>query len=133
MRRRPANRAHAIGRGVCSRTASRNCCAAGDSERFVLSMRLISRTSMGCSMTRARSPAAWVTEDVRPVPRNIYGVTKVAAEDLCELVHRLHRLPCLVLRTARFFPEADDRPEVREAFQAAIELSGAASGSRQER
>ena len=50
------------------------------------------------------TPAAWVTEDVRPVPKNIYGVTKVAAEDLCELFHRLHRLPCLVLRTSRFFP-----------------------------
>ena len=31
----------------------------------------------------------------RPVPRNIYGATKVAAEDLCELVHRDHGLPCL--------------------------------------
>ena len=35
----------------------------------------------------AGAPAAWVTEDVRPVPRNIYGVTKAAAEDLCELFH----------------------------------------------
>src|SRR5215470_4033377 len=31
----------------------------------------------------AGAPAAWVTEEVRPVPRNIYGVTKTAAEDLC--------------------------------------------------
>jgi UDP-glucose 4-epimerase len=62
-------------------------------------------------------PAAWVTEDVRPVPRNIYGVTKVAAEDLCELFHRLHNLPCLVLRTSRFFPEADDDPAARAAFE----------------
>ena len=37
-------------------------------------------------------PAAWVTEDTVPVPRNIYGVTKTAAEDLCELVHRDHGL-----------------------------------------
>jgi UDP-glucose 4-epimerase len=62
------------------------------------------------------APAAWVTEDVRPVPRNIYGVTKVAAEELCELFHRLHALPCLILRTARFFPEADDDPAVRMAY-----------------
>jgi UDP-glucose 4-epimerase len=62
------------------------------------------------------APAAWVTEDVVPVPRNVYGVTKVAAEDLCELVHRDHGLPCLVLRTARFFPEADDREDVRAAY-----------------
>jgi UDP-glucose 4-epimerase len=62
------------------------------------------------------APAAWITEDVAPVPRNIYGVTKTAAEDLCELVHRDHGLPVLVLRTSRFFPEGDDRDDVRGAF-----------------
>jgi UDP-glucose 4-epimerase len=61
-------------------------------------------------------PAAWITEDVVPRPRNIYGVTKTAAEDLCELVHAEHGLPVVVLRTARFFPEGDDRDEVREAY-----------------
>jgi nucleoside-diphosphate-sugar epimerase len=61
-------------------------------------------------------PAAWITEDVSPIPRNVYGVTKTAAEDLCELVHRDHGLPVLVLRTSRFFPEADDRDEVRAAY-----------------
>jgi UDP-glucose 4-epimerase len=64
----------------------------------------------------AGAPAAWITEDVAPVPRNVYGVTKTAAEDLCELVHRDHGLPCVILRTSRFFPEADDRDEVRAAY-----------------
>jgi UDP-glucose 4-epimerase len=62
------------------------------------------------------APAAWVTEDVVPVPKNIYGVTKVAAEQLCELFHRSAGLPCLILRTSRFFPEADDRKETRDAY-----------------
>jgi UDP-glucose 4-epimerase len=62
------------------------------------------------------APAAWITEDVAPVPRNVYGATKTAAEDLCELVHRDHGLPVLILRTSRFFPEADDRDEVRAAY-----------------
>ena len=62
------------------------------------------------------APAAWITEDVVPVPRNVYGVTKTAAEDLCELVHRDHGLPCLILRTSRFFPESDDRDDVRSAY-----------------
>ncbi len=62
------------------------------------------------------APAAWITENVTPVPRNVYGVTKIAAEDLCELVHRDHALPCLILRTSRFFPEEDDRPDVRDAY-----------------
>src|SRR5262245_41683071 len=64
----------------------------------------------------AGAPAAWITEDVAPVPRNIYGVTKVAAENLCELFHRNAGLPCLVLRTSRFFPEPDDRLETRRAY-----------------
>jgi UDP-glucose 4-epimerase len=61
------------------------------------------------------APAAWVTEDVVPRPRNIYGVTKIAAEDLCELFAR-DGLPCVVLRTARFFPEQDDSEQVRTAY-----------------
>ncbi len=61
------------------------------------------------------APAAWLTEDVVPVPKNIYGVTKVAAENLCELMQRDTGMPCLVLRTSRFFPEDDDLAAVREA------------------
>ena len=62
------------------------------------------------------APAAWITEDVVPVAKNIYGVTKIAAEQLCELFHRHYRLPCLILRTSRFFPEPDDRKETRAAY-----------------
>ena len=62
------------------------------------------------------APAAWITEDVVPVPRNVYGVTKTAAEDVCELIHRDHGLACVILRTSRFFPEPDDRPEARGAY-----------------
>lgn len=64
----------------------------------------------------AGAPAAWVTEDVRPVPKNIYGVTKIAAEDLCELFHRRQGLACLILRTSRFFPEKDDNAAIRGAY-----------------
>lgn len=62
-------------------------------------------------------PAVWVTEDLRAVPRNIYGVTKLAAEDLCELFHRRQGLACLILRTSRFFPEEDDHRATREAYE----------------
>jgi UDP-glucose 4-epimerase len=62
------------------------------------------------------APAAWITEDVVPKPRNIYGVTKVAAENLCELFHGVRGLPCLILRTSRFFPEPDDRKEIRQSY-----------------
>jgi nucleoside-diphosphate-sugar epimerase len=64
----------------------------------------------------AEAPAAWVTEDLTPVPKNIYGVTKAAAEDLCQLFYRDYGLCCIVLRTSRFFPEEDDDREIREAY-----------------
>jgi UDP-glucose 4-epimerase len=74
-------------------------------------------STFGRALTPAPGrPAAWITEEVAPVPRNIYGATKTAAEDLCELVHRDHGLPCLILRTSRFFPEADDRDDVRASY-----------------
>lgn len=59
-------------------------------------------------------PAAWVDETVASVPKNIYGVTKAAAEDLCQLAHRNDGLNCVVLRTSRFFPEFDDAPDTQE-------------------
>lgn len=62
------------------------------------------------------APAAWITEEVRPIPKNVYGVTKTSAEGLCRLVHQDHGLPCVILRTSRFFPEADDRPEIAAAY-----------------
>jgi len=61
-------------------------------------------------------PAAWITEEVVPVSKNIYGASKLAAEDLCRLFHRNHGLACVVLRTSRFFPEDDDEPSRRDAF-----------------
>lgn len=64
----------------------------------------------------AGAPAAWITEDVPPVPKNIYGVTKAAAEDLCQLFHRNQRLACIVLRTSRFFPEEDDSRQTRALY-----------------
>ncbi|WP_085096224.1 NAD-dependent epimerase/dehydratase family protein [Mycobacterium paraense] len=56
-------------------------------------------------------PAAWIDESVAPLPKNIYGVTKSAGEDLCRLAHRNDGLPCVVLRVARFFADTDDMPD----------------------
>ena len=64
----------------------------------------------------AGTPAAWVTEDVKPIPKNIYGVTKTAAEDLCLLFQRQYGLNCIILRTSRFFPEEDDDKLKREKY-----------------
>lgn len=62
------------------------------------------------------APAAWITEEVAPVPKNIYGVTKTAAENLCQLYFRNFGLPVIVLRTSRFFPEEDDNRKMRAIY-----------------
>jgi nucleoside-diphosphate-sugar epimerase len=64
----------------------------------------------------ADAPASWITEDVSPLPKNIYSVTKLAAEQLCELFHRTRALPSIILRASRFFPEVDDRQATRDAY-----------------
>ncbi|OAF02334.1 NAD-dependent epimerase [Bradyrhizobium centrolobii] len=64
----------------------------------------------------AGQAAVWVTEDLPSVPKNIYGTTKLMAESLCELFFREHRLPIIILRTSRFFPEDDDDPAMRTAY-----------------
>ncbi|HEY0501906.1 MAG TPA: NAD(P)-dependent oxidoreductase [Lysobacter sp.] len=77
-------------------------------------------STFGAALTPAPDePAAWIDEDVVPIPKNIYGVTKLSAELLCELFHRKRRLPVLVLRTSRFFPEPDDSIDVRNGYSTA--------------
>jgi nucleoside-diphosphate-sugar epimerase len=51
--------------------------------------------------------AVWVTEELPPVPRDIYDETKLAAEAYCREAAR-DGLPCLSLRISRCFREADE-------------------------
>jgi len=64
----------------------------------------------------AGAPAVWVDEDLVPIPKNIYGITKLTAENLCALFQRKFGLACIVLRTSRFFPEPDDDAATRAAY-----------------
>ncbi|MBO9674853.1 MAG: NAD(P)-dependent oxidoreductase [Sphingobacteriaceae bacterium] len=75
-------------------------------------------STFGDTLTpKPNEPAIWITEKTICVPKNIYGVTKSAAEDLCQIFYRNHKLPCLVLKTSRFFPEEDDKKAIRENYQ----------------
>jgi hypothetical protein len=65
-------------------------------------------SAFGRAMRSAEGePAVWVTEELAPLPRNIYGSTKLAAEDLCRLVQqgskqrRNRRRHCLLLSVRR--------------------------------
>jgi UDP-glucose 4-epimerase len=85
--------------------------AAAGNDRFILTSTtsLMISEKIRAGKAGGADEAAWLTEEFGPLePRNIYGVTKRAAEQLCGLVHREHGLPIVVLRTSRFFPEEDD-------------------------
>ena len=57
----------------------------------------------------ASTEAFWMDEEFYDgPPRNIYGVTKQAAEGLCRLFAEEHAINIAILRTGRFFPEDDD-------------------------
>jgi UDP-glucose 4-epimerase len=71
-------------------------------------------SAFGSQLTpEAGTAAVWVTEELPSVPKNIYGTSKLMAENLCELFFRERGLPVVILRTSRFFPEADDDPVAR--------------------
>jgi UDP-glucose 4-epimerase len=91
--------------------------AAAGVQRFIYTS---TTSTFGAALTPAAAePAAWITEEVVPVAKNIYGVTKLAAEGLCELFSHTGQLPTLVLRTSRFFPEDDDNASVRSQYSTA--------------
>lgn len=106
-------------------------------DRFVFT----STTSLMISQAirdEAGDEAIWLDETSEPIaPRNIYGITKCAAEQLCRLFHLTHGLSAIVLRTARFFPENDDTHLVLSGenmktneFPPPIDGGGRGSGAR---
>jgi UDP-glucose 4-epimerase len=62
------------------------------------------------------APAAWVTEEVRPMPRNIYGSPRRWQRIFASSSTGTTGLACIVLRTSRFFPEEDDNKVTRDTY-----------------
>lgn len=61
--------------------------------------------------------AVWVTEALAPQPRDIYDVTKLAAERLCLLFQRETGIPTVCLRVGRFFPESPEQLAVHRLYR----------------
>ncbi|MEM7202176.1 MAG: NAD(P)-dependent oxidoreductase [Planctomycetota bacterium] len=79
-------------------------------DRFVFTSTTSLMISAAIRAEADPTTAVWLDRDFGPLqPRNIYGVTKLAAENLCRLMHEERALACAVLRTGRFFPEEDDQ------------------------
>ncbi|MGB5133486.1 MAG: NAD(P)-dependent oxidoreductase [Steroidobacteraceae bacterium] len=78
-----------------------SACGEAGVRRFVYT----STTSLyGRALMPAAGEAVWVTEGLRPEPRDIYDETKLAAEQACAEAARTG-MTCISLRMSRCFPE----------------------------
>jgi UDP-glucose 4-epimerase len=75
-------------------------------------------STYGESLTsKTGSAITWIDESVAATPKNIYGVTKRSAEEICELFAKQHKIAnVFVLQAARFFPEEDDEASRASQF-----------------
>ncbi len=78
-----------------------NACIKNQISRFIFA----SSTSIyGHAMIHPEK-AVWVTEELKPQPRDIYDVTKLEGENLCHEATNSGLLSCICLRISRCFPE----------------------------
>lgn len=83
--------------------------AGNDRFVFTSTTSLMITREISVGLVGGATRAAWLDEGFAPLqPRNIYGMTKLAAELLCREHHRDHGLNVIMLRTSRFFREEDD-------------------------
>ena len=79
-------------------------------QRFVYS----STTSLYGEAMAPTEKAVWVTEELVPRPRDIYDITKIAAEELCRNIARSTGMSILCLRVSRFFAQT---PELQALYR----------------
>jgi len=73
-----------------------------------------STTSVYGAALVPKDRAVWVTEDLTPQPRDIYDITKLAAEALCKHFAEIQGLLVICLRTSRFYPQ---QPELLALYR----------------
>lgn len=76
-----------------------------------------STTSLYGNAMAAPDRAVWVTEALVPQPRDIYDVTKIAAENLCQALSAQSGLVCASLRVSRFFPEPENLTAIYRLYR----------------
>lgn len=86
-----------------------------------------STTSVYGHALEPREAAVWVDETLLPQPRDIYDVTKLAAEELCRLFAQEHQKAIVhCLRVSRFSFDADPHLAVPYCLHRALHVDDAA-------
>jgi UDP-glucose 4-epimerase len=69
--------------------------------------------------------AVWVDETLLPNPRDIYDITKLTAELLCQDFFEKEGLETTVLRVSRFLPETSNLKAIHRLYRGLDEFDGA--------
>ncbi len=93
--------------------------------RFVYS----STTSLYGTAMVPQERAVWVTEALPPQPRDVYDVTKIAAEHFCAVIAKKTDLSCISLRVSRFFTEPLDTMTIYRLYRG-VDVRDAATAHR---
>lgn len=94
-------------------------------QRFVYS----STTSLYGTAMVSPERAVWVTEALPPQPRDIYDVTKSAAEQCCQVMAKEAGLSCISLRISRFFTEPPETMALYRLYRG-VDVRDAATAHR---
>ena len=78
----------------------------------------------GKSMVNSKE-AVWVDENLIPAPRDIYDITKLTAELLCQDYFEKENIETTVLRVSRFLPEAENTKAIHRLYRGLDEYDGA--------
>lgn len=98
-----------------------NTCVENGINKFIYT----STTSIyGKSMESAHE-AVWVDETLPPNPRDIYDITKLTAELLCQDFFEKEGLETTVLRVSRFLPEPPNLKAIHRLYRGLDEFDGA--------
>ncbi len=69
--------------------------------------------------------AVWVDEELNPIPRDIYDITKLTCELLCKDYFEKEGIETTVLRVSRFLPEDDNTKANHRIYRGLDEEDGA--------
>jgi UDP-glucose 4-epimerase len=98
-----------------------NACVLNGIEKFLYT----STTSIyGKSMVNEKQ-AVWVDETLIPKPRDIYDITKLTAELLCQDYFEKEKIETTVLRVSRFLPENENTKAIHRLYRGLDETDGA--------
>ena len=98
-----------------------NACVLNGIKKFVYT----STTSIYGKAMVNENQAVWVDETLTPNPRDIYDITKLTAELLCQDYFEKEGIETTVLRVSRFLPENENTKAIHRLYRGLDERDGA--------